>query len=171
MKYFLFLFLIALLPYSAFSQDSLFFHNGNIGIGKVLEKNDNSFKFIYAGEDFSNVIGFNSVSHVKYESGREEQITPKISVASVSDWSNVKVVYTKEDVLGLKSLGQVEKHSSGTWSFSVSEGHFAEKTLKKIRQEAARRGGCFVLVLTSQGQSTGLLNIGNASITGEIFTY
>ena len=47
-------------------------------------------------------------------------------------------VYDKNEVLGLKSLGQIEKHSSGTWSFYITEGHFAEKTLKKIRQEAAK---------------------------------
>ena len=43
--------------------------------------------------------------------------------------------------------------------------------MKKIRKEAAARGGCIVLLLSQQSQSGGFWQDGHASMTGEIYTY
>jgi hypothetical protein len=48
---------------------------------------------------------------------------------------------------------------------------YPEKTLKKIRKEAAQRGGCIVLILSQQSQSGGFFQDGHASMTGEVYTY
>lgn len=168
-KFVVLLFMISSLL--CFAQDEVVFHNGTIVKGKVSEVTEQYIRFCYEGEDFTNTIGRCSISEIRLSSGRVQQMSQKILVENPLDWQKVKVVYDKNEVLGLKSLGQIEKHSSGTWSFYITEGHFAEKTLKKIRQEAAKRGGCIVLVLTQQSQSGGLLNDGHASIIGEIYTY
>ena len=153
------------------AQDVLMLHNGDSVKGKVIERRDKYITFIYQGEESINTIGVNAINKIHYQSGRTEFITEKIKITSAADWKNVRVVYDKDEVMGLRSLGQVEKHSSGTWSFSISAGHFSEKTLKKLRQEAAKRGGRIVLVFNSQSQSGGLFQDGHASMAGEIYTY
>ena len=156
---------------SCFAQDVVVFHNGNIANGKVSEVAEQYIKFSYDGEDFINIIGRCAISEVRFSSGRIQQMSQKIYVDSPDDWEKVRVVNDKNEVLGLKSLGQVEKHSSGTWSFSITGGHFSEKTLKKVRKEAAKRGGCIVLILSQQSKSGNLFSDGHASMTGEIYTY
>jgi len=86
-------------------------------------------------------------------------------------WKNVRVVNDKEEVLGLKFIRQIEKHSSGTFSFSLTGGHFSEKVLNKMRKEAAKCGGCIVLVLSSKSKSGNVFSDGHASMTGEVYTY
>ena len=156
---------------SSNAQDIITFHNGTTAEGKVKEVTDKNITFVYKNEDVVNVIGTVAVDNIKFESGRMQQITPKIAIKSPDDWKLVKVVYDKSEVMGLKSLGQIEKHSSGTWSFSITGGHFLEKTLAKIRKEAAKRGGCIVLIQSSQSKSGGVFSDGHASMTGEIYTY
>lgn len=153
------------------AQDFVTFHNGTTAEGSVSEVTGKSVKFTYKGEQSVNIIGRNAIAEIKYASGRTEQISTKVSVASPDDWENVRVVNDKEEVLGLKLIGQVEKHSSGTWSFSITGGHFSEKALKKVRQEAAKKGGCIVLILSQQSKSGDFFSDGHASITGEIYTY
>ena len=167
----LFFLLFVFSSVTCFAQDEVIFHNGKVAKGKVSEVTEQYIKFCYEGEEVTNIIGRCSVSEIKFSSGRTEQMSQKIVVETPKDWEKVRVVYDKNEVLGLKSLGQVEKHSSGTWSFSITGGHFSEKTLKKVRQEAAKRGGCIVLVLTQQSKSGGLFSDGHASMTGEIYTY
>ena len=162
---------LSMISIIAFSQDKLYFHNGKIAEGKVVETNDLFIKFIYKGEDVVNTMGRNTLEKVEFASGRIMELSQKIIIESPLDYDKVRVVYDKYEVLGLKSLGQIEKHSSGTWSFSITAGHFSEKALKKIRKEAAKRGGCIVLVLSSQSKSGGFFSDGHASMTGEIYTY
>ena len=153
------------------AQDVVVFHNGNTAKGKVSEVTELYIKFCYEGEDVVNTIGRASISEIRFSSGRIQQMSQKIFIESEKDWEKVRIVNDKNEVLGLRSLGQVEKHSSGTWSFSVTAGHFSEKTMKKIRKEAAARGGCIVLLLTQQSESAGFFKSGHASMTGEIYTY
>lgn len=169
-KILLFLLLLST-SFSCFAQDVVVYHNGNMVEGKVTETNDQFIKFIYKGEDVVNTISRKALAEVRFASGRVQEMSQKVVVNGPDDWEKVKVVYDKNEVLGLKSLGQVEKHSSGTWSFSMTAGHFSEKTLKKIRKEAAKRGGCIVLVLSQSSNSGGEFTNGNASMTGEIYTY
>ncbi len=168
-KYIYVLFLFISLHCTA--QDEVVFHNGTIAKGKVSEVTEFYIKFCYDNESTINIIGRAAISEVRFSSGRIQQMSQKIYIESAKDWEKVRIVTDKTEVLGLKSLGQVEKHSTGTWSFSVTAGHFSEKTMKKIRKEAAARGGCIVLLLSQQSQSGGLFQDGHASMTGEIYTY
>lgn len=171
MNRFFCLILLVLSFMSSNAQDIITFHNGSTAEGKVKEVTDKFITFVYKNEDVVNQIGTITVDNIKFGSGRIQQVSPKITISSPNDWKFVKVVYDKSEVVGLKSLGQIEKHSSGTWSFSITGGHFLEKTLIKVRKEAAKKGGCIVLIYSSQSKSGGLFNDGHASMTGEIFTY
>ena len=171
MKKQLLLFVLMLLSLSCFAQDEVVFHNGQVAKGKVSEVTDLYIKFKYEGEDVDNTIGRAAIAEVRFSSGRIQQMSQKVMVNSADDWENVRIVTDKNEVMGLKSLGQIEKHSSGTWSFSITAGHFSEKTMKKIRMEAAKRGGCIVLMLSQTSQSGGFFQDGHASMTGEVYTY
>jgi hypothetical protein len=166
-----FCFILLFVCINCLAQDEVVFHNGNIAKGKVTEVTDLYIKFSYDGEDLVNTIGRCAISEVRFQSGRVQQMSQKVDVKSPDDWENVRLVYDKNEVLGLKSLGQIEKHSSGTWSFSITAGHFSEKTMKKIRKEAAKRGGCIVLIFSQQSNSGGFFKDGHASMSGEIYTY
>ena len=167
----LFSILLFIISMNSMAQDQVFFHNGNVAKGKVSEVNDQCIKFYYEGEDVLYTISRNAISEICFQSGRVQQMSQKIDVQSPDDWEKVRLVYDKNEVFGLKSLGQIEKHSSGTWSFSITAGHFSEKTMKKIRKEAANRGGCIVLILSQQSNSGGFFKDGHASMSGEIYTY
>ena len=165
------LFFLLLMSVSCMAQDVVKFHNGTTAEGKVSEVTDQFIKFTYKGEDAINIISRSAIAEVDFSSGRVQQMSPRISVNSPEDWEKVRVVSDKNEVLGLKSLGQIEKHSSGTWSFSTTAGHFSEKTLKKMRKAAAEMGGCIVLVLSEKSKSGGFFSDGHASMTGEVYTY
>ena len=167
----LFSVLLFIISMNSMAQDQVIFHNGNVAKGKVSEVSDQFVKFCYEGEDVQNTISRNAISEVRFESGRVQQMSQKVMVQSPDDWENVRLVYDKNEVLGLKSLGQIEKHSSGTWSFSITAGHFSEKTIKKIRKEAAKMGGCIVLIFNQQSNSGGFFKDGHASMSGEVYTY
>ena len=122
---------MSMISFFAFSQDKLYFHNGKISEGKVIETSDIFIKFIYKGEDIVNTMSRNALEKVELASGRVMELSQKIIIESPYDYDKVRVVYDKNEVLGLKSLGQIERHSSGTWSLSITAGHFSEKTLKK----------------------------------------
>ena len=124
-----FCFILLFVCINCLAQDEVVFHNGNIAKGKVTEVTDLYIKFSYDGEDLVNTIGRCAISEVRFQSGRVQQMSQKVDVKSPDDWENVRLVYDKNEVLGLKSLGQIEKHSSGTWSFSITAGHFSEKTM------------------------------------------
>ncbi len=96
---------------NAYAQDTLFFHNGSIAEGKVLEVTDVCLKFIYKGEDAVIIIGRNCLQSVKFKSGRIEEMSPKVIINGPEDWNNVRVVYNKDEVRGMKFIRQIEKHS------------------------------------------------------------
>lgn len=170
MKKFLYVFLL-FISVQCMAQDEVYFHNGTVAKGTVSEVTEQFIKFCYQGENVVNTISRNALAQIHFSSGRVQEMSQKVIVNSPNDWEKVRVVNDKNEVLGLKSLGQIEKHSSGTWSFSITAGHFSEKTLKKIRKEAAQRGGCIVLILSQQSQSGGFFQDGHASMTGEVYTY
>ena len=109
----IFCFLLLFVSINCLAQDEVVFHNGNIAKGKVTEVTDLYIKFSYDGENLVNTIGRCAISEVRFQSGRVQQMSQKVAVNSPDDWENVRLVYDKNEVLGLKSLGQIEKHSSG----------------------------------------------------------
>ena len=156
----------------ASAQDKVKFHNGNIGEGKIIEVNPQYVKFIYTGEDAVVMIGALAIENITFNNGRVQEISSKIEVKSPEDWEKVKIVYDKNEVFGMKSLGNIEKHSNGAWSFHVSTGHFMKKVQKKIQKEAAERGASIALVVNeSTTANKGLFGTADSSLICELYTY
>ena len=153
------------------AQDKVFFHDGNTFEGKIVKVTDKAVMFIYKGEEAVNTIGINAIEKIAYSSGRVQECTEKIIINSEIDWEKVKVVYDKEEVMGLKSIGMIEKHSNGAWSFHNSTGHFMDKAIKKAKKEAAKRGAAFVLVVNESTEGGRSNKYPDSSIICQLYTY
>jgi len=164
--------LLLLISINCFAQDKVKFHNGNVGEGKVLEVTPKYVKFIYTGEDAVIMIGAFAIENITLNNGRVQEMSNKIEVKSTNDWEKVKIVYDKNEVFGMKSLGNIEKHSNGAWSLHVSTGHFMKKAQKKIQKEAAKRGACIALVVNeSTTEDKGFGSYADSSLICELYTY
>ena len=153
------------------AQDKIFFHNGKVAEGKVNEIAEEYVKFIYKGEA-NNIIGTAAIEKIEFASGRTQQCSEKIVIDSSDEWEKVAVVYDKNKVMGLKSLGQIEKHSNGAWSFHNTTGHFMKKALAKAKKQAVSMGGCYILVVNqSNSASSGFGSYSDSSIICEVYTY
>ncbi len=168
------LFLIALLfnILTVSAQDKVKFHNGNVGEGKVVEVTPQYVKFVYTGEDAVVMIGALAIENITFKNGRVQEISSKIEVKSSADWEKVKIVHDKNEVFGMKSLGNVEKHSNGAWSLHTSTGHFMKKAQQKIQKEAAAKGACIALVVNeSTTEDKGFGSYADSSLICELYTY
>lgn len=164
--------LFAIISMACKAQDKVVFHNGTTAEGKVTEITEQFIKFVYKGEEANNVIGAAAISDIQFASGRVQHVSDKIIVEYPEDWENVVVVYDKNQVAGLKSLGKIEKHSNGEWSFHTSTGHFMKKAIKKAQKEAAKKAACYILIVNQS--NTGKSGFGgnpDSSIICELFTY
>lgn len=119
----------------ASAQDKVKFHRGNVGEGKVIEVTPRYVRFVYAGEEAVVMIGAFAIENITFNNGRVQEFSNKIEVKSPDDWENVKIVYDKNEVFGMKSLGTIEKHSNGAWSLHNSTGHFMKKAQKKVKKK------------------------------------
>ena len=162
----------AIISMACKAQDKIVFHNGKTAEGKVSEVTEQYVKFVYKGEEANNVIGTAAISDIEFASGRVQHITDKVIVEYPEDWENVVVVYDKNQVVGLKSLGKIEKHSNGAWSFHNATGHFMEKALKKAKKEAAKKAACYILVVNQSNTArAGFSSYSDSSIICELYTY
>ncbi len=164
-----FLILLTSISMVCSAQDKVTFHNGSVADGKVTEVTDQFIKFIYQGEETVNTYGSIGVSEITFASGRKQYITDKIIINNGNDWEKVRVAYDKNEVMGMKSMGRIEKHSNGAWSMHNSEGHFMKKALMKAQKEAAKKGACCVLVVSQSNGNAG--QYPDSSIICELFTY
>ncbi len=154
------------------AQDKVKFHNGTVAEGKVSEVTEQFIKFVYKGEETNNIIGTSAISDIEFASGRVQHMTDKVIVEYPEDWENVVIVYDKNQVAGLKSVGKIEKHSNGAWSFHNATGHFMKKALTKAKKEAAKKAACYILIVNqSTTASAGFGSYSDSSIICELFTY
>lgn len=153
------------------AQDKIVLHNGTNAVGKVTELNDSYLKFVHEGENLVQTYGCNAVDSVILASGRTLKMSDKVVITSPKDWENVKVVYDKNEVMGLKSLGKIEKHSNGGWSFHVSLGHFIKKALNKAKKEAALRGAPILFIEEQKDSNMGFFKNAESTILCNLYTY
>ncbi|HOI27685.1 MAG TPA: hypothetical protein PLN63_08430 [Paludibacteraceae bacterium] len=166
-----FLLLFSVLSVLASAQDIILTHTGEMIECKVMELNDNQIKYTYPKESIVSVISRSCVAKIKFESGREQVISEKIIVNSEADWEKVQITYSKDDVIGLKRVSEKTEKSSGTWSFSDNQGHFADKVIRKLKKEAARQGCHIIYIISSTGNDGSLFKDAHASMTGVMYKY
>ena len=134
----------------AFASDKIFLHSGKTIDGKVIKLDDFEIIYKYDGEDAEQTISKKAVAKIEYSSGRTEQISEKIVIASKDDWEKVEILLDKSEIVGLKKVGEVKGKSTGGYSGSKSD----KKANMKLLQAAAEMG-CPFVYMTADTKSSG----------------
>jgi hypothetical protein len=130
---------------SAIAQsDVITKHNGEIVKGKVIKLEEYTIIFKYDGEDAENTLSKYAVEKIVYgKTGRVEEVTEKIVIASEKDWEKVVILEDKGYIAGLK---KVEEIRGKTGLINFQTGNTGDKKAeKKMKMEAAKLGCPFVL--------------------------
>lgn len=134
----------------AFSQnDKIYKHDGEVQDVKILKVNEFTISYSYPGETAEQMIGKYAVAKIGYASGRNEQITEKVSVSGASDWEKVMVIEDKSAIIGLKNVGEVRGKTSGMMGLHTA-GSADRKSMKKLKESAAEMGASFVLITSEK---------------------
>lgn len=140
---------------ATFAQnDKISLHNGKIIEGSVVRIAEFTVIFKYANEDAEQTVSKYAVSKITYgKSGREEQVSEKITVKSKDDWEKVVMVVDKSEVAGLDKASEV-KGKTALINYRTAAGSNA-KAEKDIKQKAAEIGCPFVLLTTDKDANLG----------------
>lgn len=138
--------LFSLLGFSAaYSQDLIVTHAGDQVQGKVISISETSIQFRMPGESATNTIGKPAVAHIRFASGRIEQISPRIQVETPDDWESVMFTSNPADVVGLRRLGEVKAKAGGIGTFRTAKG-VDRKATQRLKKRAAELGAHIILV-------------------------
>ena len=135
----------------AFASDKIFLHSGKTIDGKVVKVEEFTIVYKYEGEDAEQTIGKKAVEKIQYSSGRTEEISEKVVIASKEDWEKVEILLDKSEIVGLKKVGEISGKSVGGYSGSKSD----KKANKKLLEAAAQMGCPFVYMTADQKSSGG----------------
>jgi len=161
-----------LLAVSAYSQDKLYTHKGDILSVYIKEVNENSIRFSYPNEQSINVLSKNATEKVEYESGRTEKIGEKIIINGEEDWQKVKIIILESDIEGLNKGEEIMAKSSSGWS-TTNQGKTQKRAMDKLKKIAASKGYHIVLLITTTGKGGhyGISGGTKSSVTGIGYKY
>jgi len=138
------LLLLMLIGVSAFSQDMITKHTGEVIPAKVVRVNEYTVVYSYPNETVENMESIYAIEKIVFSSGRVQQLSDKIVVNSKDDWEKVVILEDKSYIAGLKK-GKEIKGKTGFVSFHT--GNTADnKATKKLKMEAAEGGYPFILL-------------------------
>lgn len=135
--------------------DKLYLHNGKEIEGKVIKVDEFYINYKYVGEDAEQVISKMAVHRVKYNSGREEDISEKIVVNGKEDWEKVEMLIDKAQIVGLKKLDEVQGKTMGYFSGYTSSAGADKRSMKKLLEAAAEMKAPFVYLTADKDATAG----------------
>ena len=135
-------------------NDKISLHSGKTIDGNVVRISEFTVVFKYANEDAEQTVSKHAVAKIVYgKSGREEEVSSKIVVASKEDWESVVLLVDKTEVAGLAKANEV-KGKTALLNYRTAAGSNA-KAEKDIKQKAAEMGCPFVLITTDKDANIG----------------
>lgn len=170
-SFLLFAFLVCATMVS-FAQDKLFFHNGTVVTGKVVQNEPSYIKFIYEGDDITSTLGKVAIEKIQFKSGRFEQCSSKVIIKDPKkDFEKVMVLREKDECTGLVRIQEFTEKSGGAWSIGTTSGKYMQKVIKKMQKKAAELGGCAFLITSEKSQSAGFFRNPDARISAIVYKY
>jgi sRNA-binding regulator protein Hfq len=149
-------------PEQVVQSDSIFLHCGkllNVNIAKVDQY---VIVYKYLNEDAENVISKNAVEKIVFwKSGRVEQCSKKIVLASPEDWEKVQIVYEKQQTVGLVETVEVK---GKTAFINYHTGATADAKAEERVKRAAAALGCPFVFITSDKTSNYAGEYGTAGL-------
>ena len=128
-------------------------HSGEVVKGKVIRVEEYTVVYKYDGEDAENSIGKYAIEKIVYgKSGRVEEITEKIVVATEADWEKVVILEEKAYIAGLKKGEEVR---GKTGLINLQTGNTGDKKAEKKLKMAAAAISCPFILLTSDKTTVG----------------
>lgn len=156
----------------SFASDVITLHNGEVIKGKVVVNEPSFVKFTYEGEDVPVSIGKVAISSIKYNSGRVEEGSEKVVINDPnSDYEKVNVFREKDEVIGLYRVKEITAKSGGEFAISDKEGRYIAKTIKKLQKQAAKMGGCAILITSQSGNSASFWKNPHSAMTAIVYKY
>jgi sRNA-binding regulator protein Hfq len=154
MKKIIFVFAMLIAGISASAQvDVITKHNGEIVKGKVIKVEEYTIVFKYDGEDAENTISKYAVEKIVYgKSGRVEEMTEKIVVATEDDWEKVVILEDKAYAAGLKK-GEEVRGKTGLINYHT--GNTGDKKAEMKLKKAAAVIGCPFILMTADKTTVG----------------
>ncbi len=141
----------------AFSQnDKIYFHNAKVIDAKVVRLDEFNLTYKYAGEDAEQKVSKLMVHKIIYGSGREEEVSEKISVRGKDDWEKVEVLLDKSQIVGLKKVGEVQGKTTGFFAGYTSSAGTDKRSLKKLLEAAANLGAPFIYMTADKDAKGGM---------------
>ena len=157
---------------SIFSQHIVKLHNGTEIKGQVVENEPTFIKFIYDGETLTNTLGKTAIAQIQFASGRIEECSQKVVINDPKlDYENIMVFRDKEDCVGLVRIKEISAKSGGEFAISDKEGRYIKKTIVKLQKEAAKLGGCAILITSQTGNSASLFKNPHSAMTAVVYKY
>ena len=128
------------------TNDKMKKHSGQTLEVKVLKVNETTINYKFPGEDAEQTIGKYAIESITYgSSGRKEDITEKVTVSGKDDWEKIVILTDPSEVIGLKKGEEIKGKTSGMFSYNTA-GSADKKATRKIKEEAAELGACFILL-------------------------
>lgn len=170
-KFLLFAFLCCMSIF-VYATDEVRLHKGDTIKGEVVENEPSFIKFIYEGEKVPTTIGKFAIASIKFSSGRIEECTKKVYVNDPNvDFEKINVFRDKEDVFGLVRITEITAKSGGEFAISDKEGRYIAKTIKKLQKQAAKMGGCAILITSQTGNSGSFWKSAHSAMTAVVYRY
>ena len=164
---------------TAFSQsDTIFKTNGEILLVDVTEVGENTIKYVYPKESFTNSIEKTAIAAVHFKSGRKAEFASTFNtslVKSCMDWESVQFSKIESEVKGMQKINNVGAKAKGLTAYS-SISKLQDRAYNKAKMEAAMLGGNIIYILEQNteeamyGGQYGSSKLPSVTISGIAYT-
>lgn len=163
-KVFLSLAFMCAMIISVFGQaDKITLNNGKTVDGSIVRVTEFTVIFKYINEDAEQTVSKYLVEKIVYgKSGRIENLSPKIVVASEDDWEKVIILEDNAATAGLTKVGEI-KGKTSLINYRTASGN-DRKAEEKLKKEAAKIGCQFILMTSDK--DAGLQSNGSRGLGG-----
>lgn len=138
--------------------DRIVRYNNDILVVSIKTEISKSVQFIYPLNDVVNYLPYSQIREIRYRNGTIKNFevsvkkVAKDSTGNENSWKNVIVVYEKNDVEGMKELGQVDSHLEAD-KINTSNELLEKNATFFIRKKAAKLGAKKVLIISTKFDS------------------
>lgn len=140
--------LIAILKFSISianaQSDTLFFHNGQQVVGRIVRISEYTVTYKYLGEDVEQIAGKYAIDKIHHKSGRTEKVSKKIEINGEEDWQKVIIIDDKSQIATLTRIAYI---TGNTAFINLHTAHTGDKkALIKLQKKAAKLKCAFILL-------------------------
>jgi hypothetical protein len=120
--------------------------------GHIQEILPNTISYTTWQTGAQKVLSHHAVARIAYSTGKEETVSPFITIGGEVDWERVIVLNAKSETAGLIYADEVDAAGGGKF---VAIGQAEAEALMKMKKEAARLKCPFLFISSSRVKATG----------------